>query len=738
MSVSLLIDPLSSIWNNTGSSLENTLEFYLAGTSTPATTYTTSVGDVANSNPLSLTGGRATVYGTDGVSYKIVLKDVNGATLKTLDAVYPRDSLKADLASTASGKGAGLIGWLSNLASAVARTLYDWLLDRDVSVLDFMTTAERVDVRAGTALVDVVIAIQAAADSLATNQTLVIPYGLYHTTNTITFPGTINVKMQGTILYKGTHTKPAVVWGALATQMAFKKGVFRIDSNVQSDWTNTAYKGLVIYDAVDCDITINMVRGFTIGAEIYGDATGSFYNTYHLDQLVNNSVGLDLVTPSGGSCNESLFIKGRFAVDTIVNTSSDRVGIRARNGGGAALINNNTFLSPSFEMNAAGTTGTAEAIDWQGCAFNRILNCRSEGNDDPSFIIGVDCYDNEITTGFGDATVTDTSLTPSTRASSASERIKEASVSEWNSGPLGRIATDYDGTDTMIPTCETHHSNDTLPTLHLDNILITNRDYIETASTSRGVSISIDTSISKKFVVRRNAVDSFGGRVVIVAYDANNAILSGSSPLYIAGQSGLNFSSVATYGNAYQTGADSDEDTYFECAATVESVEVIITAGTAQLKLRSFSVHNVDLINRQAIRAFFRAERPDDNARYASTAPTVGTYVKGTRIYDDTPSGSSFVGWVCTASGTFSSATDATGDPDGSTAVIPGLTDTSDFVIGDFVTVSAGMPSASTPYRIEQITATTITLNVASTSSQTNVTIATVDPVFKTYGVTSA
>jgi len=73
-----------------------------------------------------------------------------------------------------------------------------------------------------------------------------------------------------------------------------------------------------------------------------------------------------------------------------------------------------------------------------------------------------------------------------------------------------------------------------------------------------------------------------------------------------------------------------------------------------------------------------------------------------------------------------SSATDVTGDPDGSTNVIPGLTDTTDFTVGEYVTVSAGFPSATTPLRITALAATTMTLDTASDSSQTNVTITTV------------
>jgi hypothetical protein len=123
-----------------------------------------------------------------------------------------------------------------------------------------------------------------------------------------------------------------------------------------------------------------------------------------------------------------------------------------------------------------------------------------------------------------------------------------------------------------------------------------------------------------------------------------------------------------------------------------------------------------------------------DPIEVSSTAvPTTGTWSIADRVIDSTPSAGGTLGWVCVTAGTFSSASDVTGDTDGSTGVITGLTDTSDFFLGNYVTVSSGMPSASTPYRIIAITSTTLTLNVLSTSAQSNVTIVTVNPTFKTF-----
>jgi hypothetical protein len=116
-----------------------------------------------------------------------------------------------------------------------------------------------------------------------------------------------------------------------------------------------------------------------------------------------------------------------------------------------------------------------------------------------------------------------------------------------------------------------------------------------------------------------------------------------------------------------------------------------------------------------------------------SAAPTSGTWKKGDVIYNSAPAAGGAAGWMCIASGTFS-AFSQTGDTNGSTGVITNIADTSGVSVGNFVTVSAGFPSSSTPYRVLAVTATTITLDTSSNSVQTGVTVATPDPVFKGMG----
>lgn len=124
----------------------------------------------------------------------------------------------------------------------------------------------------------------------------------------------------------------------------------------------------------------------------------------------------------------------------------------------------------------------------------------------------------------------------------------------------------------------------------------------------------------------------------------------------------------------------------------------------------------------------------------ATSVPTSGTFDAGSIIFKNytTVSAGDYIGWVCTSRGTLSTATDSTGETDGATGVISGMSDTSDFSVGEYVTVSAGFPSSSESYQILNVAPTSITIVPNSTSVQSGVTVSTTAPVFKTFGGISA
>jgi hypothetical protein len=116
-------------------------------------------------------------------------------------------------------------------------------------------------------------------------------------------------------------------------------------------------------------------------------------------------------------------------------------------------------------------------------------------------------------------------------------------------------------------------------------------------------------------------------------------------------------------------------------------------------------------------------------------AANSGNWMKGDRIFAPYTAANQYgAEKVCVSSGSlpYTNPT-TTGNTDGTTAVITAISP-NNFTLGQFVTVSVGMPSATAPYMVIDKTASTITLDTSSNSAQTGVTIAPATPVFAYVG----
>lgn len=121
------------------------------------------------------------------------------------------------------------------------------------------------------------------------------------------------------------------------------------------------------------------------------------------------------------------------------------------------------------------------------------------------------------------------------------------------------------------------------------------------------------------------------------------------------------------------------------------------------------SVNTFDIQELNSLNAIVKANYP----------PVYGTWLKNDQVLTINPGPGDPPGWVCTSSGTFSSATDSTGDTDGSSQTITDIGDTSDFAVDEWISISAGFPTTG-PYRITFKTASTITVNANSTKDSSN------------------
>lgn len=83
--------------------------------------------------------------------------------------------LRGDLASSAALRGTELLGWLRGAAGSVVTTLKRILGWQSFHVMEFMTDAQRADVEAGTALLDVSAAINAAITAAGSGGSVELP-----------------------------------------------------------------------------------------------------------------------------------------------------------------------------------------------------------------------------------------------------------------------------------------------------------------------------------------------------------------------------------------------------------------------------------------------------------------------------------------------------------------------------------------------------------------------------------
>ena len=190
----------SQFFTNNGIPLAGGLLYtYIAGTSTPATTYTTSSGSIAHSNPIVLdSSGRVPggeVWLTDNVFYKFIVEDSIGSLIGTYDNITGiNNSVNAfEVSYTAP--------YLNSVLSNVGDKLSQY-----VSVKDFGAT--------GDGTTDDTNAIQAALNA---SKYVYVPEGVYKIT-------TIQLKQERSFLFGSgqlsqIYTTPAQTYAAFPLAM---------------------------------------------------------------------------------------------------------------------------------------------------------------------------------------------------------------------------------------------------------------------------------------------------------------------------------------------------------------------------------------------------------------------------------------------------------------------------------------------------------------------------------------
>jgi len=153
---------------------------YIAGTTSPTTTYVDSAGVTTNTNPIILDSrGEANVWLGTG-TYKFKLLSATDVEIWTVDNIPGAPASNAALVALAASDGSSLVGFIQSGTGAVATTVQTKLRE-SVSVKDFGAVGDGVtdDTAAIQAAIDYANSVWVGGSQLGGGLTIYIPAGRY-------------------------------------------------------------------------------------------------------------------------------------------------------------------------------------------------------------------------------------------------------------------------------------------------------------------------------------------------------------------------------------------------------------------------------------------------------------------------------------------------------------------------------------------------------------------------------
>lgn len=539
---------------------------------------------------------------------------------------------------------------VTSTGSVTARTLEDRFAEI-FNVFDYGAVGNQVADDTAAILAAVAAAEASVSTSGLNGQNPVVyfpPCLGYRITSSISVGRNVNVRMEAPLLAASSMGNVAALTlgevgpGSDNFGVEYAVQVYREESG---DWSDEGQIGIKILNSVGARIKVTRAEGFTIGLQCIGSGSDGFaHNTVDLGRIYNNKIGLDLNAENGGWCNQNTFNDGRFGNNSDVNTLLSRYGIRITHGD-SSYNDGNKFNNPSFELTSPG--GAAEAVPFLGeyCQSTRMDHPRSEGNSSTFARFSNESTDNIIFAGYSasadDFTIENDGTYMANYVVGLKHRAHHLLAAPiFNSGELHKIACHYNDVGWVnIPRCFIQSSSNANALPGLD-LLTINSDYLEIAN-GRAVGVYVDTAVAKRFAVRRDVDTANPGGLVIRCYDAAGAVYTDASA--IKSNSERVLTSTASWGGSFSGGANTNEFA-FEVSAAVKKIAVLCIGSTTPCRIRSFSVLGIE---GKAAAAWPGYEEVVSGANIGTAAPASGSWLRGRRIYNATPSAGGVEGWVC-------------------------------------------------------------------------------------------
>lgn len=351
--------------------INGTLTTYVAGTTTPTTTWQDRAQATANTNPIVLDGnGECLLWLDPLVTYKFVLANAEGTQQWSVDNISGAEPAGLSEALAASG-GSALVGFIQAGTGAVSRTMQD--KDREiVSVTDFAAngvSGARVD---PTGVLDSTLGIQAAISSLSSGGILYFPPGTYTVSAALNLVSNLTMEFAGGAKLKhaaGITTK-YILRAATKDNLVFRdmviegNGAFGLSAVYLTSCNN------VLFD--NCTITKSGSMA------IYHD-TCTFVKVQNCDLSNNYFYGVDERNGTGNKYIDNRFFQNGI---TGVATSTGGRGINIWKSidtyvAGCRFAGNNEY---GFRLYSAA----ADTADNRGC---RISDCYFMDNTGADIVI---------------------------------------------------------------------------------------------------------------------------------------------------------------------------------------------------------------------------------------------------------------------------------------------------------------------------------------------------------------
>jgi hypothetical protein len=533
----------------------------------------------------------------------------------------------------------------------------------------------------GDGVADDTAGIQVAFNS---NKPVYIPEGEYLTNSTVTLLHGQPLEMDG-LIKANDFNGAAIAIGDSTHQILYRTYKIRVE-RVTRNWTNgsgTTYTsgwvenntGVQLDSLSSCKIDLRYIKGFDVGCDCLGAATGFAYNNITLGKLDSNQVALRFKSSaSKGWCNNNTIYGGS------INIHAGTTGVDNKPRYGVVLHGdnyahqNNRFIGTCIELTKGqGTEETIMAGIWGGVCnfFDEIRAETAAGTgmfvDDSFASVDQDSksFSNVVSFGKGsNKTLSDVSQSKSTITNSLEGYTNRIHIPNK---PLliNPFVSDNSRTAAGVEYMNGYHFQntsiaDSSPTRgHLrgggsSSVVLTDTG-VEGTLIGVGIRVS-NITVGQPFYIE---LDSANDKFVVRCYDSAGNVITTGAPL----SSSIVFP-PAYRNNAYEKGWVTNGNLFRVVDASVAYIDIIAGGMGIRAAVKSLQVLTTPDHTCIAHAGYEdgQAEEVNGGDMYTPVAPTsyyskTGLGAKqGQRLYKLNAASGQPAGWVCTVSGGASGA----------------------------------------------------------------------------------